>query len=364
MQKSFSKVFSTIPGWYKGDFHAHTDCSDGNLSPNGLKELAIEQGLDFLSITDHNIANAFDDFEESNDLLILPGIEITLKEGHFNVFGFESIVDQAKEYIQDLMDLPKNIRNHQHKDHKELTDLLRRLKEAGLMLVIAHPLIWPWEWRDHDTEISTFDCIELINDPTYPESLIDNPPARRLWSAWLNAGYRTTGIGGSDFHATLPKDDPNRIARLNLPITYVYAQELSVNGILQGVRRHHAYVSMGPQIEFQAHEGNNIYMMGDDLGQIQSAVQISARVENCNCQAQALLIKNGKIISQTSVQDGKAEIYWQVNPDDVKEYSWYRFDVVDCEDQTLAISNPIYFGPKLIPGRHPFGRFLGAYTKA
>ncbi|MHB8135090.1 MAG: CehA/McbA family metallohydrolase [Anaerolineaceae bacterium] len=364
MQTSFSKVISPKSGWYQGDFHAHTYCSDGTLSPHELKELAIKQGLDFLSITDHNIASAFDDFDESLDFLIIPGIEVTLKEGHFNVFGFESVSDQSKEYIQDLMDLPKNIRNHQHKDHKELTELMNRLKAAGLMLVIAHPLIWPWEWRDHDTEIITFDCIELINDPTYPESLIDNPPARRLWSAWLNAGYRTTGIGGSDFHTTAPKDDPQRIARLNLPLTHVYAQELSVKGILEGLRQHHAYVSMGPQIEFLAHQGKNSYMMGDDLGIIQSKAQIIASVENCTDQAQALLIKNGKIISQVPVLDGKAEMCWQVNPDDVEDCSWYRFDVVDREDQGLAISNPIYFGPKLLPGRHPFGRFLGAYTKA
>lgn len=363
MQTSFSKVFSKEPGWYQGDFHAHTYCSDGALSPHGLKELAANHGLDFLSITDHNIASAFDDFDESLDLLIIPGIEITLKEGHFNVFGFESIADQSKEYFQDLMILPKNIRNHQHKNHIELTDLMRRLNEAGLMIVLAHPLVWPWEWRDHDTEIITFDCIELINDPTYPESVIDNPPVRRLWSAWLNAGYRTTGIGGTDFHTLIPKDDPRRIARLNLPLTYVYAQELSVKGILEGLRQHRAYVSMGPQIEFLAIEEKNTYMMGDDLGLIQSKVLLSAKVENCTGKAQALLIKNGKIISQIPVLDGKAEICWQVNPDDVKECSWYRFDVIDDEDQGLAISNPIFFGPRLAPGRHPFGRFLGAYTK-
>jgi hypothetical protein len=364
MSAPFNKVFSKKPGWYHGDFHAHTLCSDGALSPNGLRDLAIEQELDFLSITDHNIASAFDELSETPELLILPGIEITLKEGHFNVFGFESISEQSQEFIQDLMSLPKNIRNHQHKDHKELSELMARLKEAGLMLVICHPLVWPWEWRDHDTEIGAFDCIELINDPTYPESLIDNPPARRLWSAWLNTGYRHTGLGGTDFHTLVPKDNPQRAARLNLPLTYVYAEELSVQGILKGVRQRHVYVSMGPKIDFQARMRDQVYMMGDDLGQIPSPAQITAKVENCSGQAQARLIKNGNILTQVPILDGKTEFSWQVDPQDVIESSWYRLDVIDSEDQTLAISNPFFFGPKNTPGRQPYGRFLGGYAKA
>ncbi len=88
MSVSLSKVFSAKPGWYCGDFHAHTTCSDGVFSPKGLSDLAIQQGLDFLSITDHNAVNAFDDFDEAINHMVLPGIEITLLDGHFIVFGF------------------------------------------------------------------------------------------------------------------------------------------------------------------------------------------------------------------------------------------------------------------------------------
>jgi hypothetical protein len=39
-------------------------------------------------------------------------------------------------------------------------------------------------------------------------------------------------------------------------------------------------------------------------------------------------------------------------------------DVIDPEDQGLAVSNPFFFGPKLSPGSLPYGKFLGGFAKA
>jgi hypothetical protein len=364
MSISLTKVFSAKPGWYRGDFHAHTTCSDGVLSPGGLKDLAVEHGLDFLSITDHNGTSAFDSFDESLETMILPGLEVTLREGHFNVFGFEGLAEQARKYLNSIVDLPRAVKNHQHKNHAELTELMNHIKADGLIVDLVHPLLWPWEWRDHETGIAAFDCIELITDPTYRDSYTANPSARRLWSAWLNAGFRVTAVGGTDFHSLEPSDDSKRVARLNLPLTYVYARELSGQAILEGVRQRHVYVSMGPQIEFQAQAGGQIYQMGEELGQVQSRVRIFARVEGCSLPAQALLVSNGKIITQVVVRNGVAEIEWEIDPGEVKESSWYRFDVIDPDDQSIAVSNPLFFGPQPSAGSSPYGRFLGAYAKA
>lgn len=73
-----------------------------------------------------------------------------------------------------------------------------------------------------------------------------------MWSVWLNAGFRPTALGGTDFHSLEPSDDARRIARLNPPLTYIYAQKLSCQAILDGVLKRHVYISMGPQIDFQA----------------------------------------------------------------------------------------------------------------
>ncbi len=50
---------------FKVDLHTHTTCSDGELNPTELVNLAAEQGLTHLSITDHDSIAAY---EERNQL--------------------------------------------------------------------------------------------------------------------------------------------------------------------------------------------------------------------------------------------------------------------------------------------------------
>lgn len=364
MSISLAKVFSAKPGWYCGDFHAHTTCSDGVFTPRGLNDLAVKHGLDFLSITDHNAVNAFDDFDENLEHLVLPGIEITLLDGHFIIFGFEGITDQARELFQSIVDLPLEEKFRQHWEHNKIADFMKKMTDAGCIIDLAHPLLWWWEWRDHDIDIGNFTCIELVNDPTYRDNPAANPSARRMWDSWLNAGYRATAVGGTDFHSLQPSDNPNRTCLLNLPLTYVYARELSGRAILEGVRQHHVYLSLGPRIEFQAHMDGQEYMIGDDLGMIKTAVDLEARVLDCQGSAEAMLVRNGKVVAKVPVQDGKAEIEMQLEPGEVKDNSWIRFDVIDPEEQMLAVSNPFFFGPHIPESTAPYGRFLGGYFKA
>lgn len=44
----------------KGDFHSHSTCSDGTLSPEELVSLAKEQGLDIMALTDHDSTDGVD----------------------------------------------------------------------------------------------------------------------------------------------------------------------------------------------------------------------------------------------------------------------------------------------------------------
>ncbi len=76
---SFSKVFNPKSGWYRGDFHVHTNASiDGEYSPTAVAKLARMEGLDFITITDHNTIAGFSELDENLDFPIIPGIEVTL----------------------------------------------------------------------------------------------------------------------------------------------------------------------------------------------------------------------------------------------------------------------------------------------
>ncbi len=357
-----SRVFAGGPAWFRGDFHAHTTCSDGDFSPRALGDLAMEQGLDFLTITDHNSIKAFDDFDDLYNRMILPGVEITLDQGHCNVFGFEGNVAWIRELIYPLTELPFHEALSYYKERKGFQELLDRVSASGLFVSVDHPMLNHYEWKDGLTPVSFFQGIELINDPSHPDAVAGNPAALRLWSAWLNAGYRVTGIGGTDFHSLTPADDPNRLMRLDVPLTYVYAEELSCQAILKALRQRRAYATMGPKIEFQAHLDGKSYMMGDDLGVLKSTASLYGRVEGCSTPARAMLIRNGKVINISLIREGEVSMEWEILPGS-HDSSWYRFDVIGDDARLIAISNPIFVGAPSQPQPYTFGSFLEASSE-
>jgi hypothetical protein len=351
MSLSLTQVFNPRPGWYRGDFHCHTLHSDGALTPPQLLELARTEGLDFFAITDHNSVSAYPHFGETGNLLILPGTEVTYKGGHFNVFGLEADYDWLTQ--MDYIPAPRP-----EDPYPTVNRLMERIAGLGLLNSINHPLLKPWAWEFPDTDLRFVDCLEIWNDPSWPDNQRDNPRAIALWTEWLNAGYGITGIGGSDYHRPVPPPNPPKPPdRLGLPSTYVYASQLSGQAILQAVRQRRAYVSMGPRVTFQARANGQTFDMGADLGQWKGEIEFSATVAGCATPANARIVKNGEAIAESAVANGGVRLT-RTDRADATQPAWYRFDVYDAAGLMLAITNPIFVGPRRTPERHWFGDFV------
>ena len=65
----------------KIDLHLHTLASDGRLTPTELIQLVAKQGLETISITDHDstegLAEAYEAAKDFPNLRIIPGIEMS-----------------------------------------------------------------------------------------------------------------------------------------------------------------------------------------------------------------------------------------------------------------------------------------------
>jgi len=61
------------------DLHCHTTCSDGELSPADLIDKAVENGVQTLSITDHDTLAAYSSLQSTtpNALTLIPGVEFS-----------------------------------------------------------------------------------------------------------------------------------------------------------------------------------------------------------------------------------------------------------------------------------------------
>ncbi len=350
---ALTTVYNPRPGWYRGELHTHSSASDGYDSPQTLVELARADGLDFLAITDHNRIDAFARFTAAPEVLVIPGMEITLQNGHFNVYGLQGWHDWMENVCIGMFTIRLAGK------YPTPTALMRRMVGQGLVVSLNHPLRPPFEWRDYVTELRYLNCVEIWNKPDAPDRLNANPRAIGLWTLWLNEGYRITAVGGSDHHVSQPRPG-ERISteRLGWPRNYIYASQLSGAALLEGLRQRQVYVSMGPQVTFQAQAEGRIYDIGADLGTVEGVIEFQAKVVDCPDPAFAQIIKNGGDVVTVAVKRGQARLGF-TDWASAAEPAWYRLDVYGEDGRMLAITNPIFTGPPRLPKRLTFGDFIG-----
>ncbi|MFN8457044.1 MAG: CehA/McbA family metallohydrolase [Anaerolineae bacterium] len=353
---SLSKVYNPESGWYCGELHTHSSHSDGFDSPFQLVAEAKIQGLDFLAITDHNRVDILDKFEESPEILVIPGMEITLQNGHFNVFGIQGWLDWMENVCIGYLTIKLAGK------YPTPTALMRRMVSQGLITSINHPLRTPYEWRDNATELQYVHCLEIWNKPDWPDTMHSNPQAVALWTRWLNEGYRVTAVGGSDHHVSKPRPGEHILTeRLGWPRNYIYAQELSGAAILAALRQRRVFVTMGPQVTFQAEIGDTIFDIGAEVGEVSGLLKFKATISNSATSAYAQIIKNGKVMLKIPVKTGQASFFY--TDEALPEHSdWYRLEVCDEEEQLLAITNPIFVGPRRNPERQTYGEFFNEFA--
>jgi len=347
MSLTLSKILRPRAGWYQGDFHAHTHHSDGYHSPADLLNTARAEGLDFFAITDHNTTTAYPEFGDPADILIIPGLEVTMDTGHYNVFGLTRQYDWLTEVNVWPNAAPQSTRL-----------LMEQMGRDELLVSINHPLLSPWAWLHPDTDLRRVHCLEIINDPSWDDNLQANPAAIAMWTDWLNAGLRLTAIGGSDYHHPRPRHAKNIAAeRLGLPRTYVYAEALSGQAILTGLLRRRVYVSMGPEVSFQAGINGQTYDIGADMGAQSSDITFTATVSQAPRGSTATIIKNGERVAQTTINNEPARLHYQTQMT-AAESGWFRLDVLSPDGAPLAVTNPIFGGTSRRPNRFTYGEFV------
>jgi len=234
---------------------------------------------------------------------------------------------------------------------------LQESAECGYLNSINHPLLHPWDWNFNDTDLRTIHCVELWNDLYWPPNVSANPQTVQMWTKWLNAGHRITAIGGSDYHYP-PRPEENKFGeRLGYPATFVYADKLSTEGIMAGLRQQRAYVSKGPQLSFEAEINGEIFGIGADVGEKEGKIKFAATILSKPKAMQAQLVKNGQVIAEVQVKGKKAEVSFS-DMLDGNTPAWYRLDVSDADGQKLAITNPIFTGPRREPTLFKYSDFV------
>ena len=253
---------ATFAGLYwRGELHAHTNHSDGMLSPRELVDAAHEAGLDFIAVTDHNTVSALYELGavsaadapdaagagDSCGPLVIPGMELTTFYGH-------AVALDVSEFIP----------WHDASKGDGLNKQAREVRRIGGLFSIAHPFSVGYpvcagcEWEYDNTDPALVDLMEVWSGP-WTARIMWNVLAMRWWDELLCKGYRITGVAARDVHR---RED---LFGRETADTYVWARSLSRGELMDSLRTGRVYVSSGPRLDFSLAVGDcdRPYMPGD-----------------------------------------------------------------------------------------------------
>ena len=117
---------------FRADLHCHSNCSDGTDSPIELLHLAKKQGLQGISITDHDTLAAYTDeffsIAKKLGLEVLVGVEFSADHrGHsVHILGYG--MDPKSEAMQKLQE------HHKRRREKRNKAILDKLEKKGFLI--------------------------------------------------------------------------------------------------------------------------------------------------------------------------------------------------------------------------------------
>lgn len=237
---------SDEPRWYAGDFHVHSrESGDARPDIDEIATFARSRGLDFVELSDHNVLTQ-NDFvgalqPDHPALLLIPGMEFTTYAGHANAIGATSWVDH-KIGQPDVT----------------IEGAIAAFAEQGALVSINHPMLdlgtlcigCAW---DHAIDPTTIHAVEIATTGLDQAGALFDDQAIEFWDDLCDGGAHLAAIGGSDDHRA-GVDLGTFQSPIGDPTTMVFASELSVAAILEGIRASRTVVKLqgpdDPMVEF------------------------------------------------------------------------------------------------------------------
>jgi hypothetical protein len=335
------KPASTEAGWYRGDLHMHSGNSDGKCASQlghevpcpvyKVVETAVDKGLDFIAVTDHNTISQADALRELqpafDKLLLVPGREITTFYGHANVFGLTDFIDFR-------MTSPS---------YAAAKKWMTAVNNSGGIISINHPGLPSGEdcmgcgWQIENIPDKVITAVEVLNGSSMKRSIEGPIEGWDLWHKLLNSGQHVTAIGGSDDH---------RAATIGTPTTVIYMKELSVQGVIDGIRSGRVFIDVEGNkshfLDLWANGREDTVFMGGVLRVAPSdTISLTANVKGVSGGKIEFVI-DGKLHSDLNREivsnDEKIRVEWET--DDHRHSIYIR--VRSKEEKLVLVGNPIY----------------------
>jgi len=244
--------------WFKGNTHAHSLNSDGDVPVDDVVRWYREHGYHFTFITEHeyftDVAPLNALFAGANRFLVIAGQEVTqrvadakhsggVRQAHVNALGTSRLVPTVgvKNIVSGMTIAQTYARNG------------AAIQAAGGIIQVNHPnFIWSVPLADMmDLPDSTLFEVWNGHPIVYNLGGTDSTGQEMLstearWDSVLSRGKLLFGVADDDSHSYKPQDAENPdMARPGRGWIWVRADTLSADAIVRALRRGDFYASTG-----------------------------------------------------------------------------------------------------------------------
>jgi hypothetical protein len=360
------------PGWYAGDMHVHAEHSAlGDATMTETFDFAFRSledggaGLDFITLSDYVTPSGWGEIgryqADHPGKLIIRSSEVITYRGHTNNHASLRYVDHRMGPVYELL-LPeaklKKLRGDQ--DPKAI---FKQVREAGGWTQLNHVTTCPsrtptgepdpfclrtcrgcpWDYAKKETKPSRVDAIEIASGPPqlFGPTNIFTLTAIAFWEELLGRGEQIAAVGSSDSHHAGMPETPLQ-SPIGKATTVVFAQQLSEQGIADGIRAGHTYVKIFgnemPDLRLEATvagSGDPPAIFGDTIKgkSVAFAAQVLGTEETG---LELLVMKDGLEIDRVPVSLGTTDhAFTSSGP------GRYRLELRRGE-QILVLTSPIY----------------------
>lgn len=233
--------------WLKGNLHAHSTLSDGELEPEAVLRGYRDRGYDFISLTDHDV---YSDFSALGDpaFLVLPGLELSCflsgKKVHVNLVqkGRKSQFAHFQRFSV--------------KDSGETERILSKARE-DYIVILNHP---DWSLLEY-ADVKAYECIDAVEVFNYGTELCDRlGESTHFWESALRDGKRWKAIASDDSHFGYRDQKGWPFSNLMCDgfggWVMVKAEERTAEAVTKALAEGSFYASSGPEIhDFRLEHG-------------------------------------------------------------------------------------------------------------
>ncbi len=303
--------FFSSPGrFYKGNLHTHSSRSDGILNPEEVCQRYLENGYDFIALTDHflglydyPIVNT-EEFRSDNFTTLL-GAEV-----------HAGSMENGEIWHILAVGLPKDFKppNAPHflpiEDQESGTELCKRCMKAGAFVSIAHPQWSGMTFQDAKTLAPHSHSVEIYNHGCAVDC--DRPDGTHMLDLLSSAGFMLSAIATDDAHF---KTNDYFGGWVN-----VKAKDNRPESLISALKCGHFYSSCGPSI--------NGIVVNKKLVEVKSSEVNSV-----------IVLGNG---SSSNYYHGKNFTTTKISLEPFFNSNWIRIVLIDNEGNR-AWTNPIWF---------------------